>query len=47
MRIRRVVYAMAIGALLAIGAMAAPAQAGDVSNVPEPILSTLGWGHAD
>ncbi|MGW3787679.1 hypothetical protein ACWD5Z_24055 [Micromonospora chokoriensis] len=43
MRIRRVVYAMAIGALLAIGAMTAPAQAGDVSQ--EPIVTTMGWEH--
>ncbi|MEV1156205.1 hypothetical protein AB0J27_12475 [Micromonospora chokoriensis] len=44
MRIRRVVYAMAIGALLAIGAMAAPAQAGGVSQ--GPIVTTMGWDHA-
>ncbi|MGW5576974.1 hypothetical protein [Micromonospora chokoriensis] len=43
MRIRRVVYAIAIGALLAIGAMAAPAQAGGVSE--EPTVTTMGWEH--
>ncbi|MDG4840934.1 hypothetical protein O7631_30785 [Micromonospora sp. WMMD967] len=45
MRIRRVVYAVAIGALLAVGAMAAPAQAGGVSE--EPVVTTMGWDYPD
>lgn len=42
MRIRRVIYAVAVGAMLAVRVLAAPAQAGDVAIATEPILSTLG-----
>ncbi|GAB4107443.1 hypothetical protein AB0C50_28715 [Micromonospora taraxaci] len=47
MRIRRVMSAMAVGALLAIGGMAAPALAGGVSNTAEPTVTTQGWEYGD
>ncbi|MEU7609719.1 hypothetical protein [Micromonospora sp. NPDC049204] len=45
MRIRRVFYAVAIGAALAVSGVAAPAQAGEKPVVSESVLQTLGWGH--
>ncbi|MEW2142695.1 hypothetical protein AB0869_07735 [Micromonospora vinacea] len=45
MRIRRVLYAVAVGAMLAVTGLAAPAHADGTSVAPQPILHTFGWDY--